>query len=243
MAYTLPTFNLIVNLWHGGAVPPAPPDVVTVGNLTPGRRNITPYYLVPVGADAPANMWLLLPRGTDVRDGKAVSGADLAEVPAGSGRYYNVDFVDDLASGFANEHRFCQLRGIGPWPVPFPAGNAALPLIGGATCVLSAQFELDTIYRTTLIGNGPSQWFNMVGPAPLPVTYVIVYTPDCAFTPGLADFGFCYDGFCAAPPTAILFLNGVSPGAFSAVFGSPSPIHVELRSTDDCSIIWSVGVQ
>ena len=120
MAYTLPTFNLVVNLWHSGHVPPAAPDLVTVGNLTPGRREITPYVLEPGGAALEANMYLLLPAGTDIRDAKGGTGNDLAEVPAGSGRFYTVKFVDDVAFGFANEHRVAQLAGNTGWPVPFP---------------------------------------------------------------------------------------------------------------------------
>jgi hypothetical protein len=45
------------------------------------------------------------------------------EVPAGSGRYYEVVQVDDAGKGFPNEHRIAGLIAtvdLGMWPVPYP---------------------------------------------------------------------------------------------------------------------------
>jgi len=36
---------------------------------------------------------------------RAITGGDWIEVPAGSGRYYEVQSVDQIARDFANEHR------------------------------------------------------------------------------------------------------------------------------------------
>jgi hypothetical protein len=65
-------------------------------------------------------MWLLLPKDTDIRDSKALSGEDMVEVPAGSGRLYTSKWVDDCGKGFTNEHRFSVIFGLPPWGVPFP---------------------------------------------------------------------------------------------------------------------------
>lgn len=74
---------------------------------------------------------LLLPAGTDVRDGSTGGEADIIEVPAGSGRWYSVMSVDDMGKGFPNEHRFALLHKIyerlnpilflgANWPTPIP---------------------------------------------------------------------------------------------------------------------------
>jgi len=148
--YVLPTFNLDVNLWHNGNTPPAPPDTITVGNLTPGRRTIGKYATETGGAELPANMFLLVPLGTDIRDAKGGTGDDLAEVPAGSGRFYTVRFVDDIGFGFSNEHRFAILSGLGPWPIPFPAGDGAVNIVGGSDCFTSVPIKQPTTYRCTI---------------------------------------------------------------------------------------------
>jgi len=174
MPYVLPTFNVAVNVWHGGNAPPAPPDLVTVGNLTPGRRTLTPYALEPAGAQIAANMHLLLPPATDVRDSKAASGNDLVEVPAGSGRLYDVLFVDDIGFGFANEHRFAQLAGKGPWPVPFPSGVPAIVTIGGGTCATATNFFRNTWYRTNIPAFVVQHWWILANPLPIPTNYTLV---------------------------------------------------------------------
>lgn len=164
MPFVLPTFNLAVNLWHNGNVPPAAPDVITIGNLTPGRRTIGKFASEVGGAEAPANMFLLVPAGTDIRDAKGGTGDDLAEVPAGSGRFYTVRFVDDIGFGFANEHRFGILSGLGPWPIPFPHGNAPLVIVGGPTCVSATAIVSGQFYAIDLLPFSV-QWFR---PAALP---------------------------------------------------------------------------
>jgi hypothetical protein len=67
-------------------------------------------------------MFLLLPPGTDIRSG-VLGTADDVEVPAGSGRFYEVEFVDDVGKGFANEYRVAlliQTTAWGAWPLPYP---------------------------------------------------------------------------------------------------------------------------
>ena len=124
--YTLPTFNLGVNIWRiATTVPPVgPPDVTALGNLSPGKRSTLAAISgsdVPTGFDVFMMMYLLLPAGTDIRGGPQVDPAqDLVEVPAGSGRYYVVEYVDDVAKGFPNEHRFAVIFAANPWPEPIP---------------------------------------------------------------------------------------------------------------------------
>jgi hypothetical protein len=114
MAFVLPNFNLTVNIWRAGSgYGINPPDVVTVGNLTPGKRVLQSPLLVslPIGPTHQYNlgiiMELLLPAGTDIQPFNPVAGgtgADAVEAPAGSGKYYMVLAVDDVGKGFANEH-------------------------------------------------------------------------------------------------------------------------------------------
>jgi hypothetical protein len=111
MAYIVPAMPLGVNVWLPPAVfpPVGLPSVVTVGNLSPGRRVAAAYR---TGQD---EVFVLLPALTDVRIGGVV------EVPAGSGRYYKVASVDDLGKGFANEHRYAAIvADYASWPVPYP---------------------------------------------------------------------------------------------------------------------------
>lgn len=120
MAFRVPSFPSVIAVWRFGNAPPALPDVQSPAQLTPGRRSITPFSQPPAGTIIPGSMQVLLPRATDIRDNKAPAGPDLAECPVGSGRFYDVVFVDDIGAGFANEHRFAQLRGIATWPLPYP---------------------------------------------------------------------------------------------------------------------------
>ena len=128
MPFTLPTFNLTANIWHYATwfgnfptVIPAP-DATTLCNLAVGRR---------VSGSTNIDMWLLMPIGTDIRDKQKAPTAspqpDIVEVPAGSGRYYMVQTVDDAGKGFANEHRVATINGdvaafpvLPEWPEPYP---------------------------------------------------------------------------------------------------------------------------
>jgi hypothetical protein len=118
MAFTVPAMPLAVNIWRHGTGVTNPPDVVTVGNLTPGTRD------AHTETTPPALMFLLLPARTDIRALLSAGSQDFVEVPAGTGRHYIVFFVDDVARGFANEYRRAELKqdlsatcGL-PWPQP-----------------------------------------------------------------------------------------------------------------------------
>lgn len=117
MAFSLPVFNLTCILRHGNG----DPQINSVCNLAWGRR-------VQVSSTGGTNsigiqaitMSLLLPALTDVRGRLAPGGSDIVEVPAGSGRLYTAEVVDDIGKGFANEHRCALILQASPWPIPYP---------------------------------------------------------------------------------------------------------------------------
>lgn len=117
MSFSLPTFNLVCNLFSQAAPPPAPPRISPVCNLAYGRRVSDQFHAASL-----MYAQLLLPSLTDVRS--LVTGQrDIVEVPAGSGRFYLVNTVEDLGKGFANEHRLAviqQTAAFGNWPIPIP---------------------------------------------------------------------------------------------------------------------------
>lgn len=128
MAYRLPTFNILCNLSQPDLantpqIPSAPyrvPDQIC--QLTYGRR----VQVASTGGTAEPGtpilcMNLLLPKGADVRGPQDVLSFDMAEVPAGSGRWYQVVGVDDIGRGFDNEHRSATLFALADsWVPPYP---------------------------------------------------------------------------------------------------------------------------
>jgi len=122
--YVLPNFNITCNVWRFGNAITNAPDLTPTGNLSPGRLTGVDEGLDPKSANTQGVMWLRLPAHTDVRDGKDVNGPDVIEAPAGSGKFYNCVWVDDIGTGFTNEHRFAALVGRGPWAVPFGTGGS-----------------------------------------------------------------------------------------------------------------------
>lgn len=118
MGYTLPTFNVLCNIWRGpghvGA--PALSPVCQLGY--PGRG---PFQVIPGTLPTGQIPWFLrLPARTDIRDAGVVGGGDTVECPAGTGRFYRVQWADDVARGFTNEYRLAFIYKIYPWPLPFP---------------------------------------------------------------------------------------------------------------------------
>ncbi len=64
-----------------------------------------------------------VPAGTNVFLPNYTNGyiATYLEVPAGSGRLYEIIQVDDCAKGFSNEYRVCLVGAVWfEWPVPTP---------------------------------------------------------------------------------------------------------------------------
>lgn len=119
MPFSVPNFNIPVNIWRQASGPPASPDVVEDANLAWGKR-VSSYQGVISTPNEPV-MTLLLPPGADIRGPQCSSGPDWVEAPAGSGRLYSVLGVDDIGKGFANEHRAAIIAWtdvFGSWPEP-----------------------------------------------------------------------------------------------------------------------------
>lgn len=135
--YRLPTFPSTAKIYRVGRAPPAVPDLTSICQLQLGEKTGTVLGRTPGGAVSQGAMWLLLPAMTDIRDVTAPAGPDVVEVPAGSGRVYDVLWVDEVGAGFSNEHRFAELLKRGTWPVPFPGGGG-----GGAAAGPVFQSEL-----------------------------------------------------------------------------------------------------
>jgi hypothetical protein len=119
VSYTLPNFNLTVNVFTFPGTTVL--RLSTQGNLAWGRRvNVASTGGTTIVGDPLMTMTVLLPPLTDVRGPLNAPGPDTLEIPAGSGRYYSVFFVDDIGKGFANEHRAAVLQQLIPWPTPIP---------------------------------------------------------------------------------------------------------------------------
>lgn len=130
MAYSLPTFNLNVDIYSVVAGLKAY-RLTSVCNLAMGKRvsqvlsggmeSSSGYGITPQ---------LLLPALTDIRDVFCGVEPDVVECPAGSGRWYGVTLVDDIGKGFPNEHRVATLAKVAVyfevgvdvpnWPIPIP---------------------------------------------------------------------------------------------------------------------------
>lgn len=104
MAYVVPAMPTAVNIWTNGVSVLLPPRVITVCQLRFNPALTAQNYVS-----------LLLPAGTDVRGNYHSSGSDTVEVPAGSGRFYEVEWMDDTALGFTNVHR----QAVCVWKAPF----------------------------------------------------------------------------------------------------------------------------
>lgn len=129
MPYHLPTFNLRCNIWHDqdplGGPPTAAPDLANVPcNLQFAKK---------IHFEGGSIMFLLVPKGTDIRDSTTSSGnlVDIVEVPAGSQRWYYSWMVDDVSKGFPTEYRCAQIDKAYKiaqwqsypgwlWPTPYP---------------------------------------------------------------------------------------------------------------------------
>lgn len=133
MAFTLPTFNVSYNLWRAANYPPVgPPDASGLCNFSLGKRIVTGTDGFAVTRADPAQgtgidvflRIMMVPAGVDIR-GRwqgGVNSQDEVEIPAGSGAFYVVADVADMAKGFPNEHRVAWVfpdSGI-PLPSPLP---------------------------------------------------------------------------------------------------------------------------
>ena len=114
----VPQFPIRCSVWFSyvGALPP-----MVGANLVAIACQLRAPETSQVSNALAMGMYLLVAKLTDIAVTRfPANGADLVECPSGSGRYYNVTFVDDVAKGFANEYRRAVLIQAPPWPTPTP---------------------------------------------------------------------------------------------------------------------------
>lgn len=127
MAFVPPTYNLVCRVWSKGVNPLAnPPRNPAQSCQLRGPKETLGSALNYLGfTQVNVSMYLLLPKGADLRDDQPTSTiGDTVECPSGTGRYYEVFCVDDVAKGFLNEYRVAYMgKATNPaliWPVPYP---------------------------------------------------------------------------------------------------------------------------
>lgn len=123
MAFVLPTFPIVCDIYSAGTPPPAGTPRIA-GQACQLRAPAANNMVLIASLGTVSSVSLLLPPLTDIRDqfNTPINSADYVEVPAGSGRTYRVIWVDDIAKGFPNEHRYAILQKVLglPWPTPTP---------------------------------------------------------------------------------------------------------------------------
>ncbi len=103
MAYKLPNFNLTCRIIQAGGLGPFP---LAGGVVVPCQLRLMKTGLVAAsGVSGTVSLLLLVPKGTDIRPAHSGANADAVEIPNGSGLYYGVVTVYDMAKGFPNECR------------------------------------------------------------------------------------------------------------------------------------------
>ena len=105
MAFRLPILNLACSIWTGGPAPPYPPPGLP--RLTGVQCQLALDHMVP----SLVALRLRLPSlirflaRIDVRSFVVSGVADIIECPTGSGNWFTVAEVLDVARGFTNEYR------------------------------------------------------------------------------------------------------------------------------------------
>jgi len=121
MAFQLPNFNILVNIWsYSGGLPSGPPRVSDApANLAWGKRvsTMSTGGTSSIGVIV-STMTLLLESTTDIRGVNATTNSDWVEVPSGSGRFYRVWYADYIGYGFPNQHKGAILYQGNPFKTP-----------------------------------------------------------------------------------------------------------------------------
>lgn len=119
MSFRVPQMPTLANIWHAPNEPPDPPDDQYFCQLrAPGEQQAGLFIITP--GNLSATWQALFVKETDVRDINGGLRGDFIEIPLGTGRMYEVVYVDDVAKGFPNEYRMAAVRKITPWPIPIP---------------------------------------------------------------------------------------------------------------------------
>jgi hypothetical protein len=113
-----PTFNLVANVWVNFVGVWVYPPLIAFTYATPAQFQLGErvYGFPGFGSRG----FILLPKATDVHFARGLGGLDYIEIPAGSGRVYLVNDVDDVGKGFVNEYRQVDCSKVPPFPVPWP---------------------------------------------------------------------------------------------------------------------------
>lgn len=131
MSFTIPDFNIQCDIYTGPWIGKTF-RLTSDCNLAFGRRNMSFIIDIPVAEAARASeiMCLLLPARTDVRSTLQSGMCDVIEIPRGTGRWYEVYAVDDMARGFDTEYRIAMVTQISEFldPLLFPGANWPVPM-------------------------------------------------------------------------------------------------------------------
>lgn len=236
MAYRLPTFNVRAYVWRGPqTIPPVgSPALYPFGNLTPGRR-VT--LLTPSGTPV---MYLLLPMGTDIRSDVMGGSADVVEVPAGTGRYYDVLWVDNVATGFSNEHVLAVLAQKPTWsPPPGSSSSSSTSSTSSSsgsgshgTCLTAETVSLGSL--TDFIASGSIHWYSF-GPMSAFVAYHI---RTVTMSSGLQTDCLMRQGSCSEADGAI-----PTPGnCFNVVLSADGRLLVKIDNTTGSGETFTIDV-
>lgn len=115
--YHLPRFPLVANIWRAPTIPPVgSPDLVVICQLRWLNRGVGTFDFDGFLGNEYVRT-LYVPKLTDIRQGDSAHVGDTVECPGGSGRFYAVLAVDDVAKGFSNEFR-AALMGVRLFPNP-----------------------------------------------------------------------------------------------------------------------------
>jgi len=118
VSFTLPTFNLVCNLWRAPDTPSDPPTSTPDCQLYYPSRSTLPLEVSDDEIYSPA-AWIRFPWGTDVLVG------DILEVAQGDGYFYEVRFTDRMHRGFPNQYLFAVAKQTDSSPPP-PLGDFIL---------------------------------------------------------------------------------------------------------------------
>jgi hypothetical protein len=104
MAFTLPDFNLSLEIWGNSTPFTGSPRVTTTCALVASRRTL--FLISPGGAvDVVVPMWLLLPLADDIRGYPSSGSGDYVQVNGASKNRWHVQNVVPVALGHPNEHQ------------------------------------------------------------------------------------------------------------------------------------------
>lgn len=121
MPFAAPNFPLAVNIWRSAAgfPPVGAPSVVTTAVLfSPHVGNLFAF-----SGKTSSALLVGFPKLTDVRGNAGNGLPDSIELPAGTGRFYQVIMVEDSGKGYLNEYRYARVnQGLvaGSWVYPTP---------------------------------------------------------------------------------------------------------------------------